>query len=248
MPSGRLLKSTSSLSVSKPRDFWFFVLALTAATLLAYLPAWNGKPLWDDDAHITRPELRPLHGLVEIWARPGATQQYYPFTHSVFWLEQRLWHDAILPYHLVNILLHVASAVVLLLILRRLKIPGAWLAAAIFALHPVQVESVAWISEQKNTLSAFFFLSAALAYLGYDKTKARWPYIAAFTLFSLGLMSKSVIATFPAVLLVIFWWQRGAIKWRRDVLPLFPFVCFGVGASFMTVWMEKTQIGASGSA
>src|SRR5664279_1181321 len=100
MPSGRLPKSTFSSPASKRRDFWLFALALTAASLFAYFPAWNGKPIWDDDGHITRPELRSVHGLVEIWTTPGATQQYYPLVHSVFWLEHRLWHDVVLPYHL----------------------------------------------------------------------------------------------------------------------------------------------------
>src|SRR5262249_1948068 len=130
-----------------------FGLVLIVATAIAYLPAWNGKPIWDDNAHITQPELRSMHGLVEIWTRPGATQQYYPLVHSIFWLEQRLWGDSVVGYHLVSILVHAASAIVLLRILVRLKIPGAWLAAGLFALHPVQVESVAWISELKNTLS-----------------------------------------------------------------------------------------------
>ena len=110
---------------------WLFALLLIAATALAYLPAWTGKPIWDDNAHITQPELRSGHGLVEIWTRLGATQQYYPLVHSVFWLEQKLWGDSVVGYHLANILLHGLAAIVLLRILLRLKIPGAWLAAAV---------------------------------------------------------------------------------------------------------------------
>src|ERR1700752_720403 len=139
------------------RQTWLFGLFLIVATAVAYLPAWNGKPIWDDKAHMTDPELRSVHGLVEIWTRPGATQQYYPLVHSVFWLEEKLWGDSVLGYHLVNLLLHALSALVLLQILLRLKIPGACLAAGLFALHPVQVESIAWISELKNTLSGLFF-------------------------------------------------------------------------------------------
>jgi hypothetical protein len=101
--------------------------------------------------------LRSWHGLVEVWTQVGATQQYYPLVHSVFWIEQKLWGDSVLGYHLINIFLHGFAAIVLLQILLRLKVPGAWLAAGLFALHPVQVESVAWISEIKNTLSGLFF-------------------------------------------------------------------------------------------
>ena len=98
-----------------------------------YQPAWHGGFIWDDNAHVTRPELRSWHGLFRIWFDVGATQQYYPLVHSAFWVQHRLWGDAVLGYHLVNILLHAAAAVMVGLILRRLAIPGAFLAAAIFA-------------------------------------------------------------------------------------------------------------------
>ena len=135
---------------------WLFVIALIAAVFLVYQSAWQGGFIWDDNAHVTRPELRSWYGLFRIWFDLGATQQYYPLLHSAFWVQYWLWGDATLGYHLVNILLHAIAAVMVALILRRLEIPGAYLAAAIFALHPVHVESVAWITELKNTLSAVF--------------------------------------------------------------------------------------------
>ena len=122
-------------------------VALVVAVFLVYQPAWQGGPIWDDDAHITRPELRSWHGLYRIWFEVGATLQYYPLVHSVFWVEHALLGDTTLGYHLVNLSLHATSALLVATILRRLAIPGAWLAAAIFALHPLQVESAAWISE-----------------------------------------------------------------------------------------------------
>jgi hypothetical protein len=146
-----------------------FAAALLLATLAAYQPAWNGQALWDDERHMTKPELRSLEGLWRIWFRPGDTAQYYPLVHSAFWLEYRLWGEHTLGYHLVNIVLHATAAFLFFLVLRQLKIPGAYLAATIFALHPVHVESVAWITELKNTLSGVFFLSAALAYLRFDE-------------------------------------------------------------------------------
>ena len=128
-------------------------LVLLAATLVAYYPAWHGGVLWDDNAHLTRPDLQSTAGLWRIWFHIGATQQYYPVTHSAFWFMHRLWGEATLGYHLVNIALHASSAWLLAVLLRRLAIPGAFLAAVLFALHPVQVESVAWMTELKNTLS-----------------------------------------------------------------------------------------------
>jgi hypothetical protein len=151
-----MAKSETRNASKTSQRIWLFGLALIVATAVAYFPAWSGKPIWDDNAHITQPELRSWHGLVEIWTRLGATQRCYPLVHSVFWVEQKLWGDSVTGYHLVNILLHTLGAVVLLQILLRLKVPGAWLAAGLFALHPVQVESVAWISELKNTLSGLF--------------------------------------------------------------------------------------------
>lgn len=226
---------------------WLLGTLLVAATFLAYLPAWNGRPIWDDNAHITRPDLQSLHGLARIWIQPGATQQYYPLVHSFFWLEHRLWGNATLGYHLVNILFHALSAVLLLNILRRLEVPGAWLAAAIFALHPVEAESVAWISELKNTLSATLCFGSVLAYLEFDRGRRGKFYVLALGLFVLGLAAKSVIATLPAALLVVFWWKRGTLSWKRDALPLLPFFTAGIAAGIFTSWMERHFIGAQGS-
>jgi hypothetical protein len=127
---------------------------LLLVTLVAYFPALDGNFLWDDEAHVTAPALRSLTGLWRIWTDPRATQQYYPLTHSAFWLQYQLWGVHPLGYHLVNVVLHVLGALLLWRILERLAVPGAWLGAAIFALHPVHVESVAWITELKNTLGA----------------------------------------------------------------------------------------------
>jgi len=215
-------------------------------TILAYQPVWNGKPIWDDNRYITKPELRSLDGLGRIWIKPEATLQYYPLAHSVFWVEHKLWGDSPLGYHLINILLHIVSALLLWKILRRLEVPGASLATAIFALHPVQVESVAWISELKNTLSGTLYLGSALAYLEFDRESRKAFYAAALGLFVLGLMAKTVIATLPAALLLVFWWKRGSLSWKRDVLPLVPFFIAGIGFGLFTVWLEQKFVGAEG--
>jgi tetratricopeptide (TPR) repeat protein len=221
---------------------------ILCATLVAYLPALRGALLWDDNMHVTRTDLRSLHGLWRIWSDLGATQQYYPLLHSAFWLEHRIWGDAVLYYHLTNVALHAASACLVVLIVRRLALPGAYLAGFIFALHPVCVEAVAWISEQKSTLSGVFYLAAALTYLSFDRTRRKSHYFMALGLFVLALMTKTVTATLPAAMLVVFWWQRGRLAWRRDVLPLVPWFAVGASAGLFTAWVESTPrlIGAQG--
>ena len=220
---------------------------LAAATLLAYWPALRGGLLWDDSAHITRPELRSWDGLVRIWSELGATQQYYPLLHSAFWIEHRMWGDAVAGYHLINVVLHVIAAVTVVAIVRRLELRGAWLAGFIFALHPVCVNSVAWISEQKSTLSAVFYFAAAFVYLGFDQSRKRLQYFVALSLFMLALLSKTVTATLPAALLLVLWWRRGSLDWKRDVAPLVPWFAIGAAAGLFTAWVERKFIGAEGT-
>ena len=221
-------------------------LALIALGI-AYAPALAAGFVWDDDAHLTAPALRSTAGLWRIWAEPGATQQYYPALHSVFWFQHHLWGNAPLGYHLANIIWHVTAAVLLAHLLRRLQVPGALMAAALFALHPVHVESVAWISEQKNTLSTVFYLAAALWYVRFDATRERHVYVIAFAFFLLALLTKTVTATLPAGLLVVGWWRRGHLSLGRDVRPLIPWLVLGASAGLFTAWVEQVHIGAQGA-
>ena len=222
-------------------------LYILAATLLAYLPALNGALLWDDDRHVTRAALQSPDGLREIWFQLGATQQYYPLLHSAFWFEHSVWSDAVLGYHLINVVLHATAALLVVLIARRLSLAGAWMAGFLFALHPVCVEAVAWISEQKSTLSGVFYLGSLLAYLSFDEKRRLPRYLLALGLFILALLSKTVTATLPAVLLVILWWKRGRLDWRRDVRPLLAWFPIGVAAGLFTAWVEQRFVGAEGS-
>ncbi len=217
------------------------------AAVAAYWPALRGGLVWDDDAHVTPVALESVHGLWRIWFELRATNQYYPFLHTVFWLEHRLWGDAVLGYHLANVSEHALAACFIVLIVRRLGLPGGWLAGLLFALHPVCVEAVAWISEQKSTLSGLFYLASAFAYLGFDRSRRGSHYFLALGLFVLALLSKTVTATLPAVLLVIFWWQRGRLDWRRDIRPLLPWFAIGAGAGLFTAWIEKRYVGAQGA-
>lgn len=248
------------------RPFWrrdlLWLPAIFGLALAVYWPALRGELLWDDPAHITRLDLRGFHGLWRIWFELGAIQQYYPVLHSAFWLEHRLWGDAVLPYHLLNVLLHAANSCLLAGLLLRLSAPAkleagsdappssalprgaAWFAAALFVVHPVCVESVAWISEQKNTLSTAFYLLAALAYLGFAERRTARGYCVATVLFLLALGTKTVTATLPAALLVLIWWRRGEFKWRRDVVPLIPWFGLAVAVGLVTAYVERTFIGA----
>ena len=183
---------------------------IVVLTFLAYASALQGGYIWDDDYYVTRnPLLGHLDGLWRIWLDPMASPQYYPLTFTTFWIESHLWGFHPLGYHLVNVLLHVGNALLLWAILRRLKLPGAWWAAAIFALHPVHVESVAWVTERKNVLSGFWYLSAFLVGLRLlERAQASVPrgaFLAVAGLFLGALLSKTVTCTLPAALLFVAW-------------------------------------------
>ena len=238
-------------------------------TILAYIPAMRGGYIWDDNAYVTEnATLRSFDGLKRIWFEPRALPQYYPLVHTTFWLEYRVWQLHPFGYHLVNVLLHACNAILLLLVLRSLQVPGAWLAAAFFALHPVQVESVAWITERKNVLSAFFYLSSVLAYLRFanltvgpantalssdtypqtpPNSSRSWRfYLLALFLFICGLLSKTITCSMPAAMLLVLWWKRDRLCWR-DVLALIPFFLAGAILGLVTVWLEKHHVGAQGA-
>ncbi len=224
-------------------------------TLLAYVPALHGGFIWDDDAHVTdSAALRTLHGLVTIWTKPGAVMQYYPLVHTSFWVQYHLWQLNPFGYHLVNVLLQAGNAILLWLVLERLEIAGGWLAAAVFAIHPVQVESVAWISEQKNLLSGAFYLAAVLAYMRFcpldvelTAGKGRWRYFfLAFAFFVGAMLSKTVACTWPLAILLLTWWKRGWIG-RRDAWLMAPFVAMGAVLGLTTVWVETYCTGARGA-
>jgi tetratricopeptide (TPR) repeat protein len=224
---------------------WTVPLVLFLA-FACYWPALRGGMLWDDDAHVTRASLQSVQGLFSIWTSLHATQQVYPLLHSAFWVEHLLWGDATLGYHLVNVLLHASAALLFMAVLRRLSVPGATLAGILFTVHPVCVESVAWISEQKNTLSLVLYLLAALAYLRFDERRGIRTYLLATLLFAAALLTKTVTATLPAALLVVFWWRRGTLSLKRDALPLLPWFGLSLAGATLTSWVEHSLIGAAG--
>jgi len=245
LPSPSPTRSDAAPLWRRRAGVWLW-LAIGLATFAVYLPALRGGLIMDDDVHLTKAALRSWHGLWLIWTNFHSTGHYFPILHSAFWLEHRLWGDAVVGYHLVNLAQHTLAACLVVLIARKLSLPGAWLAGFVFALHPVCVESVAWMSEQKNTLSAVFYLSAALVYLQFDESRDRKHYFWAAALFLCAVFSKTVTVTLPAALLVVLWWKRGHINLRRDVRPLAPWLVAGLAAGMFTTWVEHTYMGAHG--
>ncbi len=237
---------------------WLRAAALAALVIAVYGPTFANGYISDDEIYIRGiHDLRSLAGLRDIWFRIGAIPQYYPLVHTSFWLEYRIWGLDPLGFHAMNVALHASVSILVWQLLLRLRVPGAWFAAALFAVHPVHVETVAWASERKNLYAAAFALGSILAYLRFAPADAvpedarafhatRF-YVVSLLLYVAALLSKTVVVTTPAVLLVLRWWKTGRIG-ARDVRPLLPFIAIGVPLSLLTVWIERVHVGASGAA
>jgi len=215
-------------------------IIIVAAVVLAFMPVFSAGFIWDDDAYVTaNPLLTDPDGLKRIWFSAHTQSQYFPLTFTTLRLEYALWGLHPLGYHAVNVLLHCANALLVWALLRRLALPGAWLAAAIFALHPVQVESVAWVTELKNLQSTFFYLLALLAWLRFASEKNRaWRfYMLTLVLYMLALFSKTTACTLPAAMLLVLWLRHEPIGWPR-LFQLIPFVVLGAALGAVSVWWE----------
>ena len=231
-------------------------LPLTALALLiaiSYGPAFSADYIWDDEIFLTdAPALQAFTGLPDIWLNPRTIKKeahYWPIVYSSFWLEYQLWGFNPIGSHIVNLLLHFAVCALLWQLLRQLAVPGAWLAAAIFALHPVHAEAAAWAIARKDLLASIFYLLAAGCWLRQFSTNssrgrptdsrghstgsrgrsrpAAGAYLALLGLFTAGMLSKSLMITFPAALLVLAWWERGRIE-ERELLLTAPLFLLGI--------------------
>ena len=211
-------------------------VALGAATIallvaVAYYPALWGAFVWDDVIFAEEPVIHAASGLWSIWFSPGDIENeghYWPIVYTTFWLEHKLWGLAPAGYHVVNIALHAGNALLVWRVMARLSVPGAWLVAAVFAVHPLHVESVAWIIERKDLLSGAFYLGAVLAWMRFQESARAAPYALALALFVAAMLSKSVAVTLPAALVVWQWWRYGRVS-LGDGLALAPFFAVGLG-------------------
>ena len=222
--------------------------ALAFLTVAAYYPVFSAGYIWDDDFYLTENLLlNSITGLWRIWSEPAASPQYYPLVFTSFWIEKRLWGLDPLGYHLVNALLHAGCAFLLYRILLRLRMRGAILVAAVFAVHPLFVESVAWVTERKNVLSGFFCLASFLSLLKWQESgsPSNRDYVKAFVFFLLSLLSKTVTSTMPAAFLVTAWFSGKRID-RRLVTRLIPFFVAGIGLGMLTGYLEYYHVGAQG--
>jgi tetratricopeptide (TPR) repeat protein len=236
---------------------WLLGAGLMMVVLGAYARALNGGFLWDDPAYISEnPVLRTIGGLRAIWLDPSATCQYYPLSFTFFWTIYRFFGLNTVAYHLVNALLHGTAAILLWQVLERLRVQGAFLAGVIFALHPTNVMSVAWMTELKNVLSGSLMLGACWAYIRfaglgvYQRAEAgirpawRW-YAVSLLIFLLAMLAKTAVSFLPVTLLLILWWQRDRIS-GKDLLSLVPMLGISLGMGFLTIYIERHSGGASG--
>jgi len=222
---------------------WLKVVVLVGAVLVAYQPVWQAGFIWDDDSHLTNNPcvVGPL-GFKAIWTTSAA--RICPLTLSSFWVQHAIWGLRPLPYHLFTLLMHAGAAVVLWRVLMRLGLPGAWLGAALWALHPVQVESAAWITELKNTqsglfymLTGLFFVKARQAEQAQDVRRVRGNDCAALAFAVLAMASKSSTVILPLVLGLCAWWVERGWRWR-NALRLAPYFVLSALGSALSIWTQ----------
>jgi len=232
---------------------WLWGVLLIAFVFIAYAPVFHAGFIWDDESHLTRNPciVGPL-GLKEIWTSTQAV--YYPLVLTTFWVLHKFVGLNPLPYHILNVVMHAGSAVLLWRVLRQLGVRGAWLGAVLWALHPVMVQSVAWVTELKNTQSCLFYLLAIYCFLNWEKQSqitqrrrvdASLAFPISLLCFVLATLSKPSVVMLPAVLALCLWWRRGRIQWRNAV-ALTPFVAISALASAWTIWEQKFHAGAVG--
>ena len=207
------------------------LVALCLMAVISYLPAmlWGGF-VWDDLLYIKIDPVRDVSGLWQIWFSPSAIdgeRHYWPLVYTTFWLEHKLWGFDPTGYHIVNVMLHLVNTLLVWHLVRRLAVPGAWVVAAVFAVHPLHVESVAWVIERKDVLSGLLYLAAALAWMRFVEQPRRGWYACSLVLYAAGLLSKSIVVTLPAALLIWHWWKQGRVT-SINLLRLVPFCVVGL--------------------
>jgi len=210
-------------------------MVIVAAGLWVFWPTLRGDWLWDDNVLVTdNLQLRNLSGLWNIWFAPGSQRDYYPLEQTVLWLEWQLWHTDTLGYHVITLVLHLLSALLVWRLLGKMGLRLAWLGGLLFAIHPVQVESAAWAAELKNTLSLPPLLLAMSFYLDYEERKSRSDYLLALALFGVALLCKLTVVMFPVVILLYAWWKRSRIGWGA-LKTSAPFFVLSLAVGLITI-------------
>lgn len=220
---------------------WFKCLLVIATLVVLYAPALQSGFTWDDDEHLTQnPCIIGPQSIADIWTTRAA--RICPLVLSTFWLEHQMWGLSPMPYHLVNVLMHAGAVLLLWRVLLALRVPGAWLGALLWAVHPVQVETVAWVTEMKNTQSGLFFLCSILFYLRTLRGEAahRTPYALSFVFGLLGMASKTSVVVLPAVLGLCVWYLEGRVN-RKRIMELAPFVVMAIAASALALWTQNIE-------
>lgn len=224
-------------TVSGKQSAWLQAFALVLITNLLYFRCLAYPFTWDDDTHLTTNLLTQPGGLWRSWFT-SEQPNYWPVTWTAFWLQLKAWGLQPLPYRVLNVQLHVGCALLCWRIVKRLEVPGAWLGALLFAVHPVNVESVAWITQLKTLLSTFFFFVSMLGYLMYVETKrVRWYWVT-IAAFALGLLAKSGVAVLPAVLLVLLWRKQGAPSIKKFAPGLLVLFAMAFAQVCLEIWFQ----------
>jgi len=217
---------------------WLWGMLLMVLTCVVYLPVLHATFVWDDSFMITDNKmLRSASGLYDIWFT-NKPADHIPVTLTAIWLQWQLWGSNPLGFHVVNVLMHALGAVLLWRVLLRLRLPGAWLAAAVFALHPICAASAAWVSEQKNTVSLVFYLWTVLCYLRFEEKLSGKNYAIALIVFIFTLLTKGSVVVLPAVLLLLVWWKNRQLK-KLDFMRLTPFFVLAFAEAVAAIWFQN---------
>lgn len=233
----------ASSETDPPHQPWLralLIAVLALATWFAFSPALHGGWVWDDTLDLVDNRLlRDADGLWKIWFQPTAgLYDYYPLKFTVQWVQWHLWQNDTFGYHVTNVVLHFAGALLFWRVLRRLGVRHGWIGAVLFAVHPLTVESVAWVTELKNTLSLPLLLLAVDRWLAFDEHGRGRDYAAALALFLASLLSKTSGVMLPATLLLHAWWRRGRIN-ARDAARTAPFFAVALALGLVTVWFQQ---------
>jgi Tfp pilus assembly protein PilF len=223
------------------------------AGLFVAAPAFHGTWLWDDDQEITaNPALVQMKSAGDsLWAiwHGDVGADYLPVKSTILWLEYQFWGINNTGYHLATTFFHLINALLIWLLFRKLGLRAAWVGGLLFAIHPILVESVAWVSEQKNTLSLAFLLPSMIFYLRFDERlrdnkpdSALWNYMAALLFFTASLLSKSSGVMMPFTLLLFAWWKYSDMSWK----DLLCFAALGCGLAMVLgvaiyIWREDSD-------